>query len=259
MFKKISFLSLFVVTAVQADVRIAALLDVSHNDSRVAQECFDNVIYGNHYVGITSFRGESGYELGFRIISVSDTIVTVELFVADANRKLIYNQTLACAWNTPVSITSGTRDYENRIDELIKLTITLSQQHTATPEEIAACSTKLAVAYTLRNMFVTLPPIAGIIAAGVASNVTYNALVGSSEMLARGAALVAALVALPSTGIIASSPAVWLSSKYKKYFSAESFRLIEKEAHTKSMYYEAYSLCGIAPALLIGLIVKAAN
>lgn len=259
MFKKISFLSLLAVTVAQADLRIAAHLNVSHNDRRVVQADFDNVISKNHYVGISTSYSESRYGLGVRIIGISDTIVTVELFVEDAHRKLIYNQTLACTWDTPVSITSGTRDYEARIDELIELTITVSQMYTATSEEISSCSTKLAAAYTLRNMVVTLPPVAGIIAAGIASSMTYNALVGSSETLACGAALGAALAALPATGILASSPSAWLSSKYKKYFNAESFKRIEKEAHTKSLYYDAYSFCGIAAVLLIGLIAKAAK
>jgi hypothetical protein len=128
MFKKIYlFASLLAVTAVQADVRIAAHLDVSHN-GQVTHVDFDNLIIPeNHYAGITTFYSESGYRLGVRIVGISDTVVTVELFVEDANSELLYNPTLACTWDVQASTQIGIRHYEKKVDELIALTITVSR------------------------------------------------------------------------------------------------------------------------------------
>jgi len=127
----------------------------------------------------------------------------------------------------------------------------------ATQEEIASCGTKLALAYTLRNMIDTLPPVAGVIAAGFVSNITYQALSGSSEMVARGAALTAALMAFPITGLIGSGPSIYLSSTYEKTFDAKSFELIKDNARTKSLNYGAYVFWGIVGSLLTGVVALA--
>lgn len=127
MFKKIYlFASLLAVTVAEADVRIAAHLDVSHND-QVTQVDFDEIIPESHYAGVTTFYSESGYRLGVRIVGISDTIVTIELFVEDANGDVIYNPTLVCTWDVQASTQIGIRHYENRVDELIALTITVSR------------------------------------------------------------------------------------------------------------------------------------
>lgn len=253
---------LFVANA-HADIRMIAQLQVNHWDSnnhkeRVIHVGFDNVwVPENHYAGISTFYHETGYKLSIRVVSISDTTVTMELAVEDAKNDVIFNQLFACTWNTPTSLKAGTVKLNNEAN-LVSLTVTTSQIHTATAKEVASCSSKLALAYTLRSMFVT-PPIVGLIAAGITSNMVYQALSGSSETVACGAALIAALVALPATGIVACMPAAWLDSKYEKSFGTHSFRLIKEEARIKSLRYEAYAFFGIVGSLLTGLMVMAAK
>ncbi len=252
-------MSLFV-TIAQADVRIDAQLKVNHWDSNhqesVIDVNFDNIwIPENHYAGITTFYNETGYNLNTRIVSISDTTVTMELTVEDMKRDVIFNQCFTCTWDTSTSLKAGIKG-DNEAN-LVSLTVLASKVHDATSEEIALCSTKLALAYALRNTLVTLPPIPLLIAAGITSNMVYQALSGSSETVACGASLIAALLAMPVTAIAASTPADWLNNKYEKWFNTYSYKLIQEEARIKSLGYEAYTSCGIVVSLLAYLVMTA--
>ncbi len=125
MFKRIvAVAGLLSALSAQADMRILAQLDVTQN-AQTKQINFDTEIPEHDYYGITTLHDAIG-RLGIRVIDVSDTIVTVEFFIEDAEGNLISNPTCGCTWDKPASVTIGVKK-EGEVIEQVALTVTLSR------------------------------------------------------------------------------------------------------------------------------------